>query len=219
MKSSSIFLNRPISDSTLFRSVESDIASQEHLWQSTAASPQPLQDVHLQPYGIFYLGGVFKGNKTNERQKKFPRRLTMRNLCGKSINNIYCLSYFYYCRIFPKRRHVIIIRTLVVPKIFCLSCPKSWCNILDPDRKRQAVMRMKVDSNKGIYTYFGRNVLDCCRYDHDDLPMVDPSMNLPPCQLQELPCLSLVLICLEFIICLIESACTSLLLTNLDPLL
>ena len=44
-------------------------------------------------------------------------------------------------------------------------------------------------------------------------------MNLPPCQLQELPCLIFVLIYLEFIIHLIESAFTSLLLTNLDPLL
>ena len=80
-------------------------------------------------------------------------------------------------------------------------------------------MGMKVDRNKGIYPYFGRNVLDGYRDDHDDLPLVDPSMKLPPCQLQELNCLSLVLLCLEFIIRLIESTRTSLLLTNLDPLL
>ena len=87
-----------------------------------------------------------------------------------------------------------IIRTLVVPEIYCLSRLDSWGNILDPSIKRQAVMRMKVDRNKGIYPYFGRNVLDGCRDDHDDMPLVDPSMNLPSCQLQELPCLSLVLL-------------------------
>ena len=107
----------------------------------------------------------------------------------------------------------------MVLKICCLSCLNSWRNLLDLVRKIQAMMRMKVDRNKGIYPNFGRNVVDGCRDDHDKLPLVDPSMKFPPCQLQELPCLSLVLIHLEFIIRLIESACTSLLLPNLDPLL
>ena len=80
-------------------------------------------------------------------------------------------------------------------------------------------MRMKVDSNKGICSEFGRNVLDVCIDDHDELPLVDPSVNLPSCQLQELTCLSLVLLCLEFIILLIGNARNSLLLTNFDPLL
>ena len=80
-------------------------------------------------------------------------------------------------------------------------------------------MRMKFDRNKGICPDFGRNVLDVFRYDHDDLPLFDLSTNLLPCQLRELPCLRLVLIHLEFIIRFIESACTSLLLTNLDPIL
>ena len=44
-------------------------------------------------------------------------------------------------------------------------------------------------------------------------------MNLLSFQLQKLPCLSIVLLCLEFTIRMIESACTSLHLTNLDPLL
>ena len=44
-------------------------------------------------------------------------------------------------------------------------------------------------------------------------------MNLLLCQLQKLPCLSLVLICLEFIIGLIESAYLSLLIPNPDLLL
>ena len=61
--------------------------------------------------------------------------------------------------------------------------------------------------------------MDGCRYDHDDMSLVDPSMNLLLCQLQELPCLSLVLICLGFIMRLIESTCPSLYLTNLDLLL
>ena len=107
----------------------------------------------------------------------------------------------------------------MVPKICCLSHLNSWRNLLDPVRKIQAVMRMKVDRNKGICPDFGRNVLDGCRDDNDELALVDPSMNLPPCQIQELPCLIFVLIYLEFIIHLIESAFTSLLLTNLDPLL
>ena len=79
-------------------------------------------------------------------------------------------------------------------------------------------MRVKVDSNKGIYPEFGRIVLDYCKDDHDEMPMVDLSMNLPPCQLQELPYLRLVLLCLAFIMCLVEIPCTSLFLTNIDPL-
>ena len=44
-------------------------------------------------------------------------------------------------------------------------------------------------------------------------------MNLPMCQIQYMPCVSLVLLCLEFIIGLIERACPSLLLPNPDTLL
>ena len=80
-------------------------------------------------------------------------------------------------------------------------------------------MRMKVDRNKVICPDFDRNVLDVCRDDHDELTLVDPYMNRPLSQLQELPCLSRVLLCLEFIIRLIESTCNSLLPTNLEPLL
>ena len=79
-------------------------------------------------------------------------------------------------------------------------------------------MKMKVNSNKGIFPDFRRNVIYGCIYGHDELPLVYLTMNLPPFQLQDLPCLSLVLICLEFIIDLIESACTSLLFPNPDPL-
>ena len=77
---------------------------------------------------------------------------------------------------------------------------------------------MKVDSNKVICSDFCRNVLDVCRDDRDELPLVYLTMNLPSCHLQELPCISLMLICLEFIIHLIERDCTILLLHNLDPL-
>ena len=80
-------------------------------------------------------------------------------------------------------------------------------------------MMMKVDRNKGICTDFGKNVLNVCRDNHYDLPLGDPAMNLPPHNLQDLPCLSLVLLRLEFIICLIESACTSPPLPNLDTIL
>ena len=85
--------------------------------------------------------------------------------------------------------------------------------------KIHAVMRMKFDSNKVIYTDFINNVLDGCRDDHDEMQLVYLSMNLPLCQLQKLTCLILVLICLEFIIRLIESACPSLFFPNPDPLL
>ena len=61
--------------------------------------------------------------------------------------------------------------------------------------------------------------MDGYRDDHDELPLVYPSMNLPLFQIQKLPCFSLFLICLEFIIVLIESACASFLLPNPDPLL
>ena len=80
-------------------------------------------------------------------------------------------------------------------------------------------MRMKVNSNKLISSDFSRNVLDGCRYDHDDIPLVYPDINFLPCQLQDMPCSSLVLIHLEFTIGLIESACTSLLITNPNLLL
>ena len=80
-------------------------------------------------------------------------------------------------------------------------------------------MRMKVNRNKGFCPDFSRNILYGFRDDHDELPRVYPFMNLPPCQIQELPCLRLVLLRLEFIIGLIESACPSLLLPNPDPLL
>ena len=61
--------------------------------------------------------------------------------------------------------------------------------------------------------------MDGCRDDNDGLTLIYPAKNLPPCQLQELHCLSLVLIRLEFIIGLIESACPRPLLPNPDPLL
>ena len=61
-------------------------------------------------------------------------------------------------------------------------------------------MRMKVDSNEVICTEFDRNILDGCRDDYYDLTLVNTAMNLLSCKLQELPCLSLVLLFLEFII-------------------
>ena len=94
---------------------------------------------------------------------------------------------------------------------------KSWLNILGTVRKSHAVMRMKVNSNKVIYPDFIRNFLDGYRDDYGELPLVYPSVTLPLCQLQDLPCLRLVLIFLELIIGLIESACPILLLPNPDP--
>ena len=80
-------------------------------------------------------------------------------------------------------------------------------------------MRMKVYSNKGTCTYFDRNILDGCRYNIDELPLVDLATNLLWLNIQDLPYLILVLILLEFIIHLIESTCPSLFFPILDPLL
>ena len=111
-----------------------------------------------------------------------------------------------------------IIRALAVTRIFYLSYLNSLHNIIYPVRKRKTLMRMNFDSNKGIYTEFGRNILDRFRDDHDKLTLVDPYTNLPPRHLHDLPCMKLVLISLVFIISLIEIACTSILINNLDPL-
>ena len=72
------------------------------------------------------------------------------------------------------------IRPFTDPKMSCLYHINIWCNLLDPFRKIQTMMRMKVDINKGICPDFGRNILDDCRDYHDDLPLVYPSMILPP---------------------------------------
>ena len=143
----------------------------------------------------------------------------MRILQGEAINNRHYLSLFYFCHIFPQRRHGIIIRPLVVPKICCVSRLDSWRNILDPVSQRQMVMRMKVESNKGISPDFVRNVLNDCKDDCDYISLGYLDMNLPPRHLQDLPCLSLILIFLEFIIRFIEISCPRILLHNLDTLL
>ena len=61
--------------------------------------------------------------------------------------------------------------------------------------------------------------MDVCIYDHDEIALVDLDINLPPHYLQDLTCLRLVLIHLKFIMRLVESTCTILLLPNLDRLL
>ena len=63
---------------------------------------------------------------------------------GKAINNRHFLSSFYYCHIFPHIQHLIIIKSLAVPKIFCIYCLISFHNLLNPFRKIQTVTRMKV---------------------------------------------------------------------------
>ena len=67
----------------------------------------------------FYLGNLFKGNKTNERQNIFhcPRRITMRSISGKLINNRHYVPFFYYCCLFPRIPHGIIIVPFVDMKI------------------------------------------------------------------------------------------------------
>ena len=80
-------------------------------------------------------------------------------------------------------------------------------------------MRMKFYSNKLIFPDFGWNALGGCRNDRNELTLGDLDMNLLPRLLQELPCLSVVLLHLEFIMRLISSACPSLLFPNLKLLL
>ena len=122
-------------------------------------------------------------------------------------------------RLIERYIYGIIIRTLMVSKIFCIYRLNRWCNILDPVRKIHAVTRTKVDRNKGICPDFSSNILYVCRDDHNEMTLAYLAMNPLSLQIQYLPCLSLVLIRLDFIIHLIESAFTSLLLTNPDTLL
>ena len=156
------------------------------------------------------------GRENNKRQNIFlcPWRLSMRSLNNRAINNRHYLYLFYYCRLFPNRWHGIIIRDLVAPKIWCLSCINSHRNILGPISGRQTVVSMKVDRNKRICPDFGRNLVYGCNDDHNGLPLVVLSINFPLWNLHDMLCL----LCLLFIIRFIESACPSLLLPKLDPL-
>ena len=90
--------------------------------------------------------------KKNKREKNFllPQRLILRSLRSKAINNVYYLSYFYYCNIFPNIRHGIIIKPLVVPKYAVSSVLIAGAIFLIHPEKIQAVMMIKVDRNKGI---------------------------------------------------------------------
>ena len=56
------------------------------------------------------------------------------------------------------------------------------------------MMMRKVEINRVIYKDFGRNVLDVCRDNHNDLTMVDMNMKLPPLNIQDTPGMILVLI-------------------------
>ena len=87
----------------------------------------------------------------------------------------------------------------MVPKILCLSCMNIWSNILDPDRKIQAVIRVKVDSKWGICSDFEMIFLDGCRDDKYELVPIDMYMNLTLFQLQDLPCYSIVLIIMDIL--------------------
>ena len=78
---------------------------------------------------------------------------------------------------------------------------------------------MKVDRNKEIYPDSGRNDLNGCTDDNDDIPLVDMAINLPPCQIQDLPYHNSVLLQVEFIMLLIGIVYASLLLPKVDHLL
>ena len=104
-------------------------------------------------------------------------------------------------------------------KICWLSRLNIWRNLLGPVSKIETVIKMKVDRKKGICTDFGRKVLDSCRDDRDELPLVDPNIYRLPRHIQYMTCHNLVLILLEFIIQLIKRACHRILLTNIDHIL
>ena len=55
---------------------------------------------------------------------------------------------------------------------------------------------MKFNSNKVINEYFRRNVFDVYIDYHDELPLVYASMNILLFPLQDITCLSLVILCL-----------------------
>ena len=80
------------------------------------------------------------------------------------------------------------------------------------------MIRIQVDNNKAICPDLGINVLDVCKEFHNDLPLDYPAMHLLTCHLQDLPCKTIVLLKLEFILHLIENDCPSLLLPNFDHL-
>ena len=107
----------------------------------------------------------------------------------------------------------------MAPKIRCISCINTQCNLLDPVIKIQKMTRMKFDSNKIICPDFGRFFFYSCIDYHNDLQLVDTDIQLPLHQLQEMPYHLQFFLFLEFIIILIQSTYSRLLLTNLDPLL
>ena len=144
----------------------------------------------------FYLDNLVRGKKMTERQNILlhPWRLTIRSLCGKVINNRNYLSLFYYCRLFPNIRNSILIIPFGDLKTFFLSRLNSWHNLLDSLSKTKMMINIKVDRNKVVCPDFVRNVLDGCRDNHYDLSLVDMSTNLLLLNIQDLPCLILVLV-------------------------
>ena len=74
---------------------------QEHLWQSTVASPQSPQDFHSQPYGIFlYWGFLVKRNERNERQFFLSAETLPRGVSAVKQSITYITSIFFMTVIF-----------------------------------------------------------------------------------------------------------------------
>ena len=110
--------------------------------QSTADCHQSSQDIHSQPYGIYLSWGFVQGkqNKWDTEHSLHLWVLNTMSLRGKAINNIHCLSLFHYCHMSTQIWHGNIIRSLVVPKIWCLYHINIWHNLLDPVIKIQTMM-------------------------------------------------------------------------------
>ena len=81
------------------------------------------------------------------------------------------------------------------------------------------MIRVDIVRNKGICTDFGRNILDGCRNDWDDMLLVDMAMNIPLRHLLELPFMNLALLHPKFITHYIDTSVPILILTNIDPLI
>ena len=191
------------------------------MWQSTIVSPQYPQDVCLIPYGNLDIANFSKWKKWTRHQKNrfIPRDLTWVVSTKIYINGSRYTLFVLLLPFLSHMCHGIVIVPLVMSKIRCISYLNIQYNFLYPFIRRQMLIIIKVDSNKILRQDFFIHVLGAFVGGHGDLPLVDQSMQLFIFHIQDLPCHNFVLLWLECILCLIESACPILLINNLDTLL
>ena len=104
------------------------------------------------------------------------------------------------------------------PKISYTTCLNIWYNLLDPVRKRQRLISIRANGKTLICPQFFI-IKDGCIENNGDMPLIDPSTNLLPYHIWDLPYQKIILNSLKLIIHLIESTFTSLNLSNLYPFL